>query len=71
MIGNGAAGLGGTRRPRDIVGRRGLMKDRRGTEESGRWLGTGERIIQVGLMGVGVGDSRIGPVRCCGEDRST
>ena len=55
MVGYGAARLGGTRSPRDIVGRRGLVEDRGRTEERGGWLGTGEGIIRVGLMRVGVG----------------
>ena len=57
VVGDGAAGLGGTRIPRNIVGCRGLVKDRRRAEEGGGWLGAREGVVQlVGLMGVGVGD---------------
>ena len=56
VISDGAARLGGPRIPRDVVGGGCLVKDRRGTEECGRRLGAKERILQVGLMGVGIGD---------------
>lgn len=56
MVGDGAARLGGAGRAGNIVGRRGVVKDRGWTKERGRRLGAGEGIIQVGLMGVGVGD---------------
>jgi len=56
MVGDGAAGLGGTRSARNVVGRRGLAEDRGGAEEGGGWLGAGEGIFQVVLMGIGIGD---------------
>ena len=56
VVGDGAAGLGGTRSARDVVGRRGLTQDRGGAEEGRGWLGAGEGIFQVVLMGVGIGN---------------
>lgn len=70
MVGDGAAGLWSAGRARNIIGRRGVVKDRGWTKEGGRRLSAGEGVIQVGLMGVGVGDSRAGAIcRCC-ENRS-
>ena len=57
MVGDCAASLGGTGSPRNIVGCLGPVDYGRGTEESGRRLGTRERVVQVGLMGIGIGDS--------------
>jgi len=56
MVGDGAAGLWGTRSARDVVGSRGLAEDRSGAEEGRGRLGAGEGIFQVVLMGVGIGD---------------
>lgn len=47
VVGDGAARLGGPGIPRNIVGCRSLMEDRRGAKEGGGWLGARKGIIRV------------------------